>query len=401
MSFIVNPFRFSSEIFAHYAACDGNNADLYDPGNYASAGNLVVPSLWAGRKIRFSAGNATETGATTTFSMARGGSNFDGAGKLTGPSLTGAEFASIASAPLVASAADTFTTTNIGTTNGWKCLEVLTSGLKSALVNRITSSFSVGAAFTVVEWNNEVYDTDAFHDNSTNPSRLTVPSGVTNVRVSCSVTTANSTGEVGIQILKNGAALTLDMQYDQSGASNNICAMSLPLSVTSSDYFEVQVRTTAATNVAIDNNSWFAIEEVPYTPNYAVANRSSNIAITSGSYNAVAMNNESVDTGGFYTSGDSFFTVPSGVTRIRTGFFVQKSATGDFGFQMRKNGAVFSGMAASASANASNDYAHGISSILEVTTGDTFDFYQFTSAGAQTLQSNSFVWIEEIPAITS
>lgn len=400
-AFIINPYKFSSEVWAHYAASDGNNSDLYDPGNYAATGSFVVPALWSGRKIRFSAGNATETGATTTFSMAKGGSNFGGAGKTQMPSVASAEYASIVSAPIVCATGDTFTTSSIGTTNGYKCLEVLNSSLKSALVNRVTSSFNVGAAFTIVEWNNEVYDTDSWHDNSTNPSRLTVPSGVSVVRLSCNIETANSTGEIGVQLYKNGAALTNDIQFDQSGASNFIGFLTLPLSVSSGDYFEVRVRTTAATNVAISNNSWFAIEEVPYTPKMAVASRSSTVAITSGSFNAVAMNREDSDTDAFFTAGNSFFTVPSGISRVRTGFFVQKSATGDFGFQIRKNGSVFSGMAASANANASNDFLHAVSSILEVSAGDTFDFYQFTNAGAQTLRTNSNVWIEEIPNIAS
>lgn len=399
--FIINPFRFSSEIWSHYASSDGNNADLYDPANYAATGTFTVPTLWSGRKVRFSAANATETGATTTVSMSKNSSNFDGAGKVQLPSLTGVEAVSIASAPIAVSGGDTFTTTNVGTTGGWKCLEVLNASLKSALVNRITSSFNVGAAFTVVEWNNEVYDTDSWHDNSTNPSRLTVPSGVTVVRLSCNIETANSTGEIGLQVLKNGAALTLDMQYDQSGDSNFIGCLSAPLTVTSGDYFEVQVRTTAATNVAISNNSWFSIEEVPYTPKIAVASRSSTVAITSGSFNAVAMNREDQDTDAWFTAGNSFFTVPSGVSRVRTGFFVQKSDTGAFSFQIRKNGATYTGMAHGSCTNANNDYAHAISSIVEVSSGDTFDFYQYTNAGAQTLQINSFVWIEEIPNIAS
>lgn len=399
--FIINPFRFSSEVWSHYAACDGNDTAIYDPGNYASAGALVVPNLWNGRKVRFSAANATEKGALTTYSMTKGGSNFDGAGKVQTPSVSSIEYATIISAPVVCATGDSFAAVNIGTTNGYKCLEVLSASLKSALVNRITSSFNVGTAFTVVDWNNEIYDTDSWHDNSTNPSRLTVPSGVSYVRVSGSIETANTTGELGVQVLKGGSALTLDMQYDQSGASNFINFMSQPLAVSSSEYFQVQVRTTAATNVAISNNSWFAIEEVPYTPRMAVASRSSTVAITSGSFNAVAMNREDTDTDAFFTAGNSFFTVPSGISRVRTGFFVQKSATGDFGFQIRKNGSVFSGMAACANANASKDYLHGVSSILEVSAGDTFDFYQFTNAGAQTLQTNSYVWIEEIPNISS
>lgn len=46
-----------------------------------------------------------------------------------------------------------------------------------ASVYRITSDQSISAdTVTAVEFNGEEYDTDTYHDNSTNPSRLTAPS---------------------------------------------------------------------------------------------------------------------------------------------------------------------------------------------------------------------------------
>ncbi|KKL66652.1 hypothetical protein LCGC14_2142830 [marine sediment metagenome] len=44
---------------------------------------------------------------------------------------------------------------------------------------RSGSAFSIASGSDVaVEWNAETFDSDAFHDNSTNPTRLTVPSGL-------------------------------------------------------------------------------------------------------------------------------------------------------------------------------------------------------------------------------
>lgn len=51
-----------------------------------------------------------------------------------------------------------------------------------ARAKRITSNFSIGNnTYTAVDFNSEDYDTDTIHDNSTNPSRLTIPTitGVT------------------------------------------------------------------------------------------------------------------------------------------------------------------------------------------------------------------------------
>ena len=47
-------------------------------------------------------------------------------------------------------------------------------------VTRTSTNFSVGNnTYTAVQFNSEVFDTDSMHDNSSNPSRLIVPSAQT------------------------------------------------------------------------------------------------------------------------------------------------------------------------------------------------------------------------------
>ncbi len=44
---------------------------------------------------------------------------------------------------------------------------------------RVTTEFQIASgSFAAVEWNAETFDSNAFHDNSTNPTRLTVPAGL-------------------------------------------------------------------------------------------------------------------------------------------------------------------------------------------------------------------------------
>ena len=42
---------------------------------------------------------------------------------------------------------------------------------------RSTSQTLTAGAYTAIQWNAEYWDTNTYHDNSTNPSRFTVPSG--------------------------------------------------------------------------------------------------------------------------------------------------------------------------------------------------------------------------------
>lgn len=74
-----------------------------------------------------------------------------------------------------------------------------------ALVQQIGSqSIPNGANTTVTGYTTEVYDTDAFHDNATNPERLTIPTGVTKVQAIAGILWAsNATGERTIIITKN------------------------------------------------------------------------------------------------------------------------------------------------------------------------------------------------------
>lgn len=402
--FIINPYRYAGASFPHYAACDGGNTDLYDPDAIASAGTFTVPSQWNGRYVRFSAALFSNVGASS-FTMTKNGSAFDGKGSLAFPATSGGgseDGGSICSAPLTVSTGDTFASSSA---DNFKCLEVLPSSVKVAVVNRITSSFSISAATeTAIDWNNELVDTDSWHDNSTNPSRLTVPTGVSMVRVSCNVVVAASGGDIRVRLFKNGSAISPDIQAETTASV--VSLMSPPISCSSTDYFEVKVTTTSATSVSVDNASWFAIESVDSSINYAVAKRSSNTTIVNGgSPLAIAMDTEVTDVGGWFTANQSKFVVPSGITRIRCGFCTNKtSAVGSYRTWMAKGSgstSVVDGYPGSAQNGAGIDYTHAVSSILEVTAGDEINFVAQTDAGAQNMLANSFFWIEEVAAVTS
>ena len=65
---------------------------------------------------------------------------------------------------------------------------------------------SIGTgAWTVITWDAETIDTDAFHDNSTNNSRLTIPTGLGGdyLLVAIGAFAANATGFRGLQVNLN------------------------------------------------------------------------------------------------------------------------------------------------------------------------------------------------------
>jgi hypothetical protein len=67
---------------------------------------------------------------------------------------------------------------------------------------------------TLLSWNNETFDTDSFHDNATNNSRITIPSGkagkyLLNVILQWQ---GSAAGDRTVNIFKNGSQITTNTQ---------------------------------------------------------------------------------------------------------------------------------------------------------------------------------------------
>ena len=124
------------------------------------------------------------------------------------------------------------------------------------------------SSITVISFTSESYDTSAIHDNSTNPSRLTVPAGVTRVKLITQVEFAgNASGYRSIFIYKNGGSYQGEPQVvvAPQATANRIQAVSAALTVVAGDYFEVNVYQTSggplnAIGGGNGDNTWFAME---------------------------------------------------------------------------------------------------------------------------------------------
>ena len=102
----------------------------------------------------------------------------------------------------------------------------------------------------------EVVDTDAFHNTSTNTSRMTIPSGKDGkYKMEMNVQFAGVTGPVTIYAYKNGAAITDGLPSGTVGqipyTANVIVSLTVGTVVTgvATDYFEFFVSTTGASTL--------------------------------------------------------------------------------------------------------------------------------------------------------
>lgn len=118
----------------------------------------------------------------------------------------------------------------------------------------LTSGVAVVLTFT-----NEGWDTNSFHDNSTNTSRMTIPSGYGGkylVQIVASVTTGTDTS---IRLLKNGAnisnrGLTSSQlqQHVNTGGNTLQHSASFVIDVSAGDYLEAALVANAASKVVTD-----------------------------------------------------------------------------------------------------------------------------------------------------
>lgn len=123
---------------------------------------------------------------------------------------------------------------------------------------------------TAVNFDQESYDTDSIHDNATNNTRLTVPSGVSKIRLSARVNFAgNATGYRRGLMIKNGGTAyhgNADFRLAASMSDEFAITFNTPvIDVSSSDYFELNVAQTSggALNLLGTTSgwkTWFAME---------------------------------------------------------------------------------------------------------------------------------------------
>ena len=118
-------------------------------------------------------------------------------------------------------------------------------------------------------WDTAEYDEGGWSDiGGSNPSRLTVPTGVTRVRIQTNIALSNfSSGILVLQIWKNGAVTPQGFIMRGEPLSNNTVTVALNtgvLEVSPGDYFECRLVSTVDSSVDVSaGNMSFSIESVP------------------------------------------------------------------------------------------------------------------------------------------
>jgi hypothetical protein len=243
-------------------------------------------------------------------------------------------------------------------------------------------------------WDVEEYDTDSFHDNVTNNSRLTAP--VTGrYRVCFNVIAASASGQFVAYCFKNGVeAIGLPgVEVDSTGIEN-LNAASAVIELNAGDYIDVRAFHTSATTVTAGTHTWFSMERVPSTYKCCLATKSATQSISAGVSTNITFNTEAYDDATIHdnTTNTTRFVVPAGCTRARPSFRMRTpSGTGQLAGRVTRNGANYIGAPRCDTGTAGADNVGAIGAWVPVVPGDYFELVGF-STDTQSVSASPFTW---------
>lgn len=141
-------------------------------------------------------------------------------------------------------------------TTGIKWAAPASPAFVGCVLSKADQNLSTATA-TTLSWNNEILDTDGFHDNVTNNSRITIPTGKDG-KYLCSVLLnweGNATGYRQINVFKNGALITTNTQRMRLSGTGTIdqsySIYNMVFTLAAADYIEIQGLQNSGSTLAV------------------------------------------------------------------------------------------------------------------------------------------------------
>lgn len=228
---------------------------LYNPADTSSAIAAVVANAPAALdtldELAAALGDDASYAATITTALAA-------KAPLASPTFTGT--------PAAPTAAAGTNTTQVATTAYVRTAIAFRGAMVTKASDQTTANYTTA---TAISFDTETYDTDSIHEGVTSPTRLSVPSGVTYVRLSGGVQigAGTSTDWVSLFFRKNGGAgggyAGQAKFFVEVGTATPFVSITSPIIpvVGGTDYFELMLQVEADTSITLDSdNTWFAME---------------------------------------------------------------------------------------------------------------------------------------------
>ena len=113
------------------------------------------------------------------------------------------------------------------------------------------------ATWTAITWDGENYDTDAYHNTSTNTSRITIPAGKAGkyLIVAGAMITANNSGARLMKFTKNGLDIYIGSWSPATPTHTSVIVGSQVLDLAVNDYVEVFIYQDSGSSLSISGNN--------------------------------------------------------------------------------------------------------------------------------------------------
>lgn len=287
---------------------------------------------------------------------------------------------------------------------------------KGAMLKLTADETLTSGSILIIPWDAEVYDHGDWADIGGNPTRLTVPIGVTKVRLtgSAGLSTSITADRYFVRIKKNGGGAPdfILPGHDISNISGaaKFSYSSPVLDVVAGDYFEMEVfqdsggnKDVDAVNTANGIESYFAIEAVEATaPSVSFRGAWATMSGDLTSQNisggrSLAFPAEEYDTDNMHdlVTNNSRITVPAGVTEVRLlGSIRISSASVEFlQLEILKNGSIMDPRSfRREELSSTGQSAQVVSPVLQVVEGDYFELHAQTEADTSVTIQKAQTW---------
>ena len=297
---------------------------------------------------------------------------------------------------------------------------------------RKTGTQAVSSVASTITWDSEDYDTDAYHDNATDNSRLTAPeTGYYYVTASLQFGTA---GFTNIAIKKNGSSQIVDQAHALSLGANHRYSVSCIVQLNAGEYVTCTAVNTGSGNVVnTDTATVFQIFQIYATSDVApylddlldvnaaapadgdvltwddgasewvsaapvtievegahVERTSAQLIVTANVGAAISWETEVLDQAGFWTSGSpTQLTIPTTGWYNITAAVTWNSETGIKAAAIIKNGAAIGGTTFRARTPDSSTVAtvNAVAANLYLTAADYIEIWAYNNTASRNIQS--------------
>ena len=132
------------------------------------------------------------------------------------------------------------------------------STFSGAKINRTTSLSIATGTPTFVDFDSEDYDTNNYHDNAVNPSRLTIPEDGY-YRISACITFAiNGTGSRELDILRNASTVICRNTMQASTTYSSSMSPNVEIYLDAGDYIRLRVEQDSGGNLFVTKSVTFS-----------------------------------------------------------------------------------------------------------------------------------------------